>query len=106
MRQSDIDEQTQEWLAFVERVRTDPSISFAMQWAKFVELSDARDPSLGPLPTWVPSPDRIAASNVGRLLSELGFHSFGDLHRWSVEHRADFWQVATDRLGIIFDPAP
>ena len=44
MRQPEIDDQTQEWLAFVERVRTDPSISFDEQWARFLELSETRDP--------------------------------------------------------------
>jgi acetyl-CoA synthetase len=106
MKNSEIDEQTTAWRAFVERVRTDPSISFDQQWARFLELSDARDPSLGPLPTWVPSPERIEASNIGRLVSELGFHSYGELHRWSVENRAEFWQLVIDRLGIIFDRPP
>ncbi len=106
MRQSDIDDQTQEWLAFVERVRTDPSISFDEQWARFLELSETRDPMMGPLPTWVPSAERIEASNVGRLMVERGFDTYDELHRWSVEHRAEFWQTVIDRLGIVFDTPP
>jgi len=106
MNNSVIDDQTAEWLAFVERVRTDPSISFNEQWARFLELSDAREPSLGPLPTWVPSAERVEASNLGRLMADLGLGSYDELYRWSVEHRVEFWAAVIDRLGIAFDNPP
>lgn len=100
------DQQTAEWLEFVERVRLDPSIGFDEQWRVFLELSNGRDPSLGPLPTWVPSRERIEASNVGRLMAELDFDSYDTLHRWSVEDRADFWSRVIDELGIGFERIP
>jgi len=100
------DKQTAEWLSFVERVRTNASIGFDEQWARFLELSDVRDPSLGPLPTWAPSQKRIEASNAWQLMAERGFTHFDELHRWSVKHRGDFWQTVIDRLGIVFDRDP
>ena len=100
------DEQAAEWIAFVERVRTDSSISFDEQWARFLELSEARDPSLGPLPTWVPTGERIEESNIGRLMAELGIDSYDELHRWSVVNRAEFWKAVIDRLGVEFDRPP
>ena len=106
MNKSKIDDQTAVWLALVEMVRQNPLISFDEQWARFLELSEARDPSLGPLPTWVPSNERIEESNVGRLMAELGFDSYDDLRQWSVEHRADFWRTVIDRLGIVFESSP
>jgi len=106
MRPSKIDDQTAEWLAFVERVRTGPSVSFDEQWARFLELSDARDPSLGPLPTWVPSAERVEASKIGRLTADLGLGSYDELYRWSVEHRSEFWRTVIDRLGVVFDSPP
>ncbi len=106
MNKPEIDGQTAEWLSLVERVRSDPSIGFDEQWARFLELSDARDRSLGPLPTWVPSADRIAASNIGRLMADLAFDAYDELYRWSVERRAEFWQAVIDRLGIAFDHPP
>ncbi len=106
MNNSMIDDQTAEWLAFVERVRTDSSISFDEQWARFLELSEARDPSLGPLPTWVPDRERFKESNIGSLMAELGIDSYDELHRWSVVNRAEFWKAVIDRLGIEFDRSP
>jgi acetyl-CoA synthetase len=106
MNNSKIDDQTAEWLALVERVRTDPSISFDEQWARFLELSDARDPSSGPLPTWVPSHERIEASNIGRLMADLGLDSYDNLHLWSIERRTEFWATIIDRLGIVFGRPP
>jgi acetyl-CoA synthetase len=106
MNNIEIDEQTAEWLSFVERVRTDPSVGFDEQWARFLELSNSRDASLVPLPTWMPSHERIGASNLGRLMAGLGFESYDDFHRWTVEHRADFWRAVIDDLGIVFNHHP
>jgi acetyl-CoA synthetase len=106
MRPPDIDGQTAEWLGFVERVRRDPSIGFEAQWERFLELSEARDPALGPLPTWIPDQARIDLSSVGRLMAELGIASYDELHRWSVADRAGFWRVVIERLGIVFRRPP
>ncbi len=106
MKRTQIDDQTAERLEFVERVRSDPSISFDEQWARFVALSEARDPSLGPLPTWAPSHERIKASNAGQLMADQSIDTYDELHRWSVEHRIDFWQAVIERLGIVFDREP
>jgi len=106
MKQPQIDNQTAEWLEFVDRVRSDPSIGFDEQWRRFLELSEARDPALGPLPTWVPSTGRIEASNLAQLAATLGMASYDELHRWSVDHRAEFWAAVIDRLGIVFAEPP
>jgi len=106
MKQPKIDAQTRSWLDFVERVPQPSDIGFEEQWARFLELSEARDPSLGPLPTWVPDAERIERSNVGRLMADLGFDGFDELHRWSVDHRADFWRRVIDELGIVFERSP
>ncbi|HSL17486.1 MAG TPA: AMP-binding protein [Methylomirabilota bacterium] len=106
MRPADIDAQTAEWLGFVERVRRDPSEGFDEQWRRFLELSEARDQALGPLPTWVPDEERIAGSNLGRLAAELGLATYAELHRWSVAERAGFWRTVIDTLGIVFARPP
>ncbi|MGD8440721.1 MAG: AMP-binding protein, partial [Holophagae bacterium] len=106
MQSPEIDSQTAEWLEFVERVRRDPSIGFEAQWHRFLELSDARDPALGPLPTWVPDADRIAGSNLERLAADLGAGSYAELHRRSIERRAEFWHRVIDQLGIVFERPP
>jgi len=106
MRPPGIDGQTAEWLGFVERVREDPSVGFDEQWRRFLELSAARDPALGPLPTWVPDEQRIARSNLGCLAAGLGIDSYSELHTWSVTDRAGFWGTVVDRLGIVFERPP
>src|SRR3989338_6017649 len=46
-------------------------------------------------------------SNISVLMNERGFSAYQELHRWSAEHREDFWKLMIERLGIIFDkPAP
>ncbi len=104
MNNLEIDDQTAEWLSFVERVRSDPSISFDEQWARFLELSDARDPSLGRY-----RPGCLRAGGSMHRTSASSWPSSAlnpttSSSRWSVEHRADFWQTVIDRLGIVLRP--
>ena len=101
MMPPEIDTQTAEWLTFVNRVREDPAIGFDEQWARFVELSDARDPGLGPLPTWVPDAATVESSNLGRFMAELEIGSYDELHRWSTTCRGEFWESVIARLGIV-----
>ncbi|MDH3606000.1 MAG: AMP-binding protein [Acidimicrobiia bacterium] len=57
-------------------------------------------------PFWKPDPDTVGNANLTRFAADLGIASYPELHRWSVEHRATFWQRVIDRLGIAFDTEP
>jgi len=59
-----------------------------------------------PGPAWFPSNDVIERANVTAAVRELGLADFPALHRWSVEHRADFWALAIRRLGVVFREPP
>ncbi len=100
------DPQLEEWLRLTRRVRKDPSIPFDEQWETFRRLADERPVDLGPMPVWWPDHDRIAGSNIGRLVDDLGLSNYEELHRWSVDHREDFWQRVIERLSIGFDREP
>jgi acetyl-CoA synthetase len=100
------DPQAIRWQAFVREVREDPSIPFNHQWDRYQEIFAGRDPSLPPPPAWFPASELIADSNVGRLMSELNIDHYHELHRWSAEHREEFWRRAIDRLGIVFEREP
>ncbi len=58
------------------------------------------------VPFWKPDSDTIANANVTRFATELGIDTYEDLHRWSAEHRAEFWEKTIDRLGIVYRTAP
>jgi acetyl-CoA synthetase len=60
----------------------------------------------GPGPAWVPSPKQARDSNLAKLWRERGLKSYKDLHRWSVEHRDEFWSTMIRRLGIPFRTPP
>ena len=55
---------------------------------------------------WTPTEESIHESNLGKLMAERGVESYGQLHRWSVENREEFWKVIIDRLGIRFKEEP
>jgi acetyl-CoA synthetase len=100
------DPQLARWLTFVERARREPGLGFEEHLEAFTRLAEERPAELGPMPAWAPDADRMADSNIGRMMAELGLIGFGELHRWSVERRADFWNRVVARLGIVFSSPP
>ena len=60
----------------------------------------------GPAPAWAPTVEDVRGSNLGRLMAERGARTFEDLHRWSVEHREEYWAALIERLGIVFRRRP
>ena len=58
------------------------------------------DSSQGAPPVWLPSEEQIKASNIGTLMKELKIASYDELHAWSIQNRAEFWEVMIRRLNI------
>jgi acetoacetyl-CoA synthetase len=58
-------------------------------------------------PLWVPNPARVKASQIMALCGELNrrhgltLASYPELHAWSVENRAAFWDALWDFTGVI-----
>jgi acetyl-CoA synthetase len=50
--------------------------------------------------TWSPSPEQLAAANVGRLSRVLGCSSYDELHRVSIDEPDRFWRAVVADLGI------
>ena len=53
-------------------------------------------------PAWFPAEDQIKQTNIAAVMRELNLDSYEALHSWSVDHRADFWRLMIERLGIQF----
>jgi acetoacetyl-CoA synthetase len=47
-------------------------------------------------PLWTPSPVRAAGTELARFMKLAGKSSYAELHRWSVESSADFWNLVWD----------
>ncbi len=56
----------------------------------------------GPIPAWTPTEEEIKASNAAQLARQAGLESVGALHAWSASHRAAFWRLVIERLGVVF----
>ena len=52
-------------------------------------------------PLWTPSPERAASTELARFMKLAGKSSYEELHRWSVESRAEFWSQLWDFCGVI-----
>jgi acetyl-CoA synthetase len=50
--------------------------------------------------TWTPSPEQLAAANVGRLAAGLGCSTYEELHRVSIDEPDRFWRAVVEDLGI------
>lgn len=57
-------------------------------------------------PCWIPSPEVMADSNIGKSLRGQGFVDYRSLHRWSVTDHEGFWRFTLGRLGIRFRTPP
>ena len=63
-------------------------------------------------PLWTPSPERVAASNVTRLIATANARwgttlaSYDDLWQWSVDEQEKFWDTLWDFLDVIGDKGP
>jgi acetoacetyl-CoA synthetase len=44
-------------------------------------------------PLWTPSAERAAKTELARFMKLAGKSSYAELHRWSVESSADFWEL-------------
>jgi len=67
---------------------------------------EGREPEAGPAPAWMPGPAEFRDSNLGGLIAKRRVAGYPDLHRWSVEHREEFWESMVARLGIVFQTPP
>ncbi len=62
--------------------------------------------SSGPRPAWTPTDDEAGATHIAQACDRRGLRDYRDLHRWSVDHRADFWRDFVDVRGVAFRAAP
>ncbi len=62
--------------------------------------------STPPPPAWSPDQATIDGANVTTFARQLGLPGYQELHRWSIDNRAEFWKLAIDRIGIIFEERP
>ncbi|MDA0322262.1 MAG: AMP-binding protein [Verrucomicrobia bacterium] len=49
---------------------------------------------------WTPTAQDIDHANVTALMRELDVGTYEELHRWSVDHRTEFWRWTINKLGI------
>ncbi len=63
------------------------------------------DSKKGPPPAWFPSEEQIQTTNIAKLMKSLKLNSYEELHAWSVQNSADFWNLMIQRLGIRFKQA-
>ena len=44
-------------------------------------------------PLWTPDPERAARTGMARFMRLAGKRDYAELHRWSIEHAEDFWEL-------------
>lgn len=60
----------------------------------------------GPRAVWVPSKEDVEYANLTHLGRRIGIEEFSELHRWSVQQMAAFWQSTINTLNIRFHTPP
>jgi acetoacetyl-CoA synthetase len=57
-------------------------------------------------PIWKPSAERIERATLTRYQRSLGFDSYDELWRWSIDDLEAFWQSIVDYFGVRFAEQP
>jgi len=83
----------------------DRSMPFAVHKLVFDSVYADWDRSLKPPPSWFPSDEEIAASNIHRFVKRVGI-DVDELYQWSIENRTSFWQHVIEDLDIRFKRRP
>jgi len=55
-------------------------------------------------PLWTPDPERAARTGMGQFMRRAGQRDYPGLHRWSVEHSEDFWQLLWEFAEVRGEP--
>ena len=79
-----------------------PNHSFTLHELLYQTVFAHWDSSQGTPPVWIPTEEEIKTTNVAALMQELNIASYSKLHDWSIQHRAEFWDVMIKRLNIYF----
>ncbi len=102
------DAQVRSWAELLVLIRSEPALAAnPLAQALLYHLAyEGRPRHAGPGPAWMPSVDEARHTNVGRLMAARGVDRYENLHRWSVDHRDEFWKVALKSLGVVFHRPP
>lgn len=65
-------------------------------------MPKSTDSALPATPDWSPTPEILQQSNIGWLMRHLGVETAEEVHRWSVDHREDYWRLVLERVGVRF----
>ena len=57
-------------------------------------------------PRWTPTPEQVEQTALHAFLAARGCRDYAELHRWSVEHLADFWRTLWDHFDVQADGDP
>lgn len=96
------------WAEFQSILLENPATRWNFEVHRFLyEIAGEETAESGqPMMAWVPSPKGVRESNLGKLMAERHAKTYSDLHRWSVEHREDYWTTMIQKLGIVFRKKP
>ena len=90
-------------VALLKASRAPPAL-YRQLWDACLEkqVSDAT----GAPAMWFPTDFEVSSSNPKKWMASLGIEDFTSFHRWTVEHRIEFWRQSLDRLSIKFHRQP
>ena len=79
-----------------------PDDPFELHWFLYNRIYSDWDESKGPRPAWITDERTAGESNIAGFIKEVGLGGYNELHAWSVQNRAQFWDMITKKLGIKF----
>ncbi len=75
---------------------------FALHERVYALCCDAASPGDSLLPAWQPSAAEVVGANVTGAARQASCGSYPEFYQWSIANREQYWALAVERLGIVF----
>ncbi len=79
-----------------------PDYPFALHKLLYETIFSDWDTTQGIAAAWFPSDEQIQSTNIAALMQQLQINSYRKLHHWSVQNRAQFWELMVEKINICF----
>ena len=104
-RLADVPSASRTWCDVSRSILT-RDLPFSVHLLLYQTVYNSWDHSQGPPPVWTPTRADIEGANITALCKTLSLDSYSELLAWSQTHRARFWQVIIETIGIPFMRPP
>jgi len=91
---SNLPQKIKQWQSVAKTARD--ILSFEQTWKAYQDIYQNEPLKVA----WQPDESTVQNANLSELMAQLDIESYAELYQWTIQNRAEFWEVAVKQLGI------